>query len=127
MSRARRLSTFALGFALLGTFLAAWVAHDWILTEAPATCAYRRITGLSCCFCGLTRSFAHATHGELAQAREANPGWWVAVLVTAGLGVAFILAALLDRDILKPLGRTLRRWWWLLLLAVIVLTALRRG
>ena len=39
----------------------------------PSTCAFRRITGLPCPGCGLTRSWVLTAHGHLRHASERHP------------------------------------------------------
>ena len=41
--------------------------------RVPETCAAYRFFGVNCPGCGLTRTFIHAAHGELAAAMDLNP------------------------------------------------------
>lgn len=45
----------------------------WFGHEVPVVCMFRRLTGLSCLGCGLTRSFVLLVHGEWADAFRTNP------------------------------------------------------
>ena len=40
--------------------------------EVPVLCTFRRLTGLECPGCGLTRSFTFMAHGSIGGAFEAN-------------------------------------------------------
>ncbi len=46
--------------------------HFGIHVELPATCMSRRIFGISCPGCGLTRSFVALAHGDIRMAIDAN-------------------------------------------------------
>ncbi len=40
--------------------------------EVPVLCGFRRITGMPCMGCGMTRSFTFMAHGQVRQAFEMN-------------------------------------------------------
>ena len=103
MPARQRALLWSLGF--LGTFPVAFVAKSWIVTTSLIICPFRAITGLPCLFCGLTRAFAYATHGEFAAAYEANPLWWLAALLVAAQGIALLSRAL------GPVATIGRRYW----------------
>jgi hypothetical protein len=41
--------------------------------DVPTLCTFRRLTGMGCPGCGLTRSFVFLAHGQLAEAFRLNP------------------------------------------------------
>jgi len=49
----------------------------------PGTCAFRRITGVPCPGCGMTRSFISTAHGKLADAWRFNPAGVVLFSIVA--------------------------------------------
>lgn len=52
----------------------------------PELCTLKRVTGLSCPGCGLTRCFISLAHGDLASAWAFNPaGIWLFAVVAAQL------------------------------------------
>jgi hypothetical protein len=52
----------------------------------PEICMLRRLTGLSCPGCGLTRCFISLAHGDFASAWSFNPaGLWLFAIVAAQL------------------------------------------
>ncbi len=76
--------------------LAAWTPPD---DASLSICFTRRIVGLPCPGCGLTRSLSHLLQGNLARAMELHPlaplaaadalvGWGVWGLVVHGLAAA---------------------------------------
>ncbi len=75
------------------------------------TCFFRKVTGHYCPFCGMTRSFNAAMHGEFGRAFYENP--MGPVLIISGLLLFFwqCLALLIKRHpaekVWKILGKTL--------------------
>ena len=65
------------GWALAGAggVAAALVLHVWVPSNDPrfAICALRRLTGLPCPGCGMTRAFAHLAKGEWSAAVHDHP------------------------------------------------------
>jgi hypothetical protein len=58
----------------LAGLLAAAIALDPKRVDAlPAFCPFRRLTGLPCPTCGLTRSWSHAVRGQLTDATALHP------------------------------------------------------
>ena len=110
--RAARARPLAWALILLGTFPIAFLSRPWLLTSAITLCPFRAVTGRPCVFCGLTRAFACATHGEFAQAFGFHPFWWVAALLIGGMGVAFLVTGLTGRELprLLPLSWRARSW-----------------
>lgn len=54
---------------------------DWPL---PEVCQSKRFLGWDCPGCGLTRSFVHLAHGDIAASLAVHPlGWLVALYVAA--------------------------------------------
>ncbi len=67
--------------AIIGAFALAPTSEDSLVlplgfagvkVQLPETCASRRILGVSCPGCGLTRSFVFMAHGEWRRAAKAN-------------------------------------------------------
>ena len=62
---------------LYGCLTAAVTAATLITAESvedlPPVCAFRRLTGLPCPGCGLTRSWVLTAHGRLRQASNRHP------------------------------------------------------
>ena len=51
--------------------------------ELPPLCLFKRLTGLDCLGCGLSRSFTYVGHGRLLDAfhmHKAGPFFWLLVL-----------------------------------------------
>ncbi|HHO51085.1 MAG TPA: DUF2752 domain-containing protein [Deltaproteobacteria bacterium] len=52
--------------------------------EVPVLCSFRRLTGVGCPGCGLTRSFVFVGHGRILEAFWMNPLGPLAYLAVAG-------------------------------------------
>ena len=62
------------GAGLAGLALAS-LFHVWVPPEDPrfVICLFRRLTGIPCPGCGMTRAFAHLAKGEWAAAWVSHP------------------------------------------------------
>lgn len=57
--------------------------------DGVVVCPFRRVTGLECPACGLTRSWVHLAHGDLTASVAAHP--FGVVLVVALLVLAWLV------------------------------------
>ncbi len=91
---------------------------DWL----PNTCPLRRLTGIPCATCGMTRAAAALCHGELARASAFNIAA-VPLALLLGAWMALVAwEAITDRAIIRPVWRrcgTVVTW----LLVVLMLAA----
>ena len=70
------------------------LARLWPFEQLPLwSCPLRRIAGLPCPSCGMTRAFVRVTHGDLAGALKVSPLGLVLAL-TAALLTAYLAARL---------------------------------
>lgn len=69
------------GAAALGVLLAWAAAH----AAGEPACALRRLAGLECATCGVTRALAHLARGDWAGALAAHP-WVPLALAQLGIG-----------------------------------------
>ncbi|MDE9366874.1 DUF2752 domain-containing protein [Luteipulveratus sp. YIM 133132] len=81
---------------------AAAVLPPSAVSGGPTICPFRLLTGLPCPACGLTRSWAHAAHGDLSGAFALHP----LGPVTLAAAVVAVLLVLLRRRL--PSGRPAR-------------------
>lgn len=88
---------------------AALISPDHV-EDGPVVCPFRRLTGLPCPGCGLTRSWVYLAHGWWRESLAAHPFGVVAV-VAAVLLVGGVLVALLRRAPLPDLDAVVRRPW----------------
>lgn len=97
----RALWCWAAGAVLAG---AAVALASWTPPDDPrlALCAFRRLSGVACPGCGLTRALAHLAKGEWHAALVMHP--------LAPLVVAQAVAAWLAWSV-RPRGRRLPRLW----------------
>ncbi|MBN2026776.1 MAG: DUF2752 domain-containing protein [Actinobacteria bacterium] len=88
-------------------------------TIAPG-CLFHRITGLPCLLCGMTRSLAATTHGQLGEAFRMHllgpPFFIVVAVVSVGLAAEFMFSR---RILPRPSERAWKSigWWTLGVLA----------
>ncbi len=95
-----------LGALLLSVFPLARAIHPYLTPPSDASvCAFRTITGKPCPFCGLTRAFSYATHGDFSAAFGFNMFWWLAALLVAGVGIVALMDGVSGNDRLKRLRR----------------------
>lgn len=94
--------------------------QEWVDRLTPG-CLFRRLTGLPCLLCGMTRSFAACSHGRLAEAFRYHllgpPLYYLVVALTLGL----FLERMAGRPLLPRPGEEARRrmaWASLALLAM---------
>ncbi len=92
-----------LGILLISVFPLARVIHPYMTPSDFTVCAFRTITGKPCPFCGLTRAFSHAAHGDFSAAFGFNMFWWLAALLTAGVGIVALADGVSGNDRLKRL------------------------
>jgi hypothetical protein len=69
---------------------AAAALHFWVPPTDPRyiVCLFRRVTGLPCPGCGMTRAFAHLAKGEWRAAVHDHP---LAPLLAAEVGMAWLV------------------------------------
>ncbi len=67
------LLTLALGVVVAAALMSpSSEALSFFGAEVPVMCGFRRITGMPCMGCGMTRSFTYMAHGQVRQAFEMN-------------------------------------------------------
>jgi hypothetical protein len=97
-----------LAAAAVGCLCLAGLLSPAGVTDGPVVCPFRRLTGLPCPGCGMTRAWVFAEHGRFGEAIAANPF----VLVLLPSAVVFVVAvglALLGRRRPPDLGALVRR------------------
>jgi hypothetical protein len=92
-----------------------WISPDHV-EDGPVICPFRRLTGLPCPGCGLTRSWVYLAHGWWRESLAAHPFGIVAVVAAAALVVA-VVVALVRRTPPPDLDALVRRPWVLAVVA----------
>ena len=114
-----------IGGAFASVFVAATIISEQTITHGPAICPLKIATGLDCPFCGMTRAFVFAAHGDLSAASGFNPGWPLAAVMVI---VAVILCwrdASAGSDLAGRLWRGILARGWLIFAALSLLTLVR--
>lgn len=91
----------ATGLAALAGFA---LMHVWVPAEGRenALCLLRRLTGIPCPGCGMTRAFAHLAKGEWSAALAAHP---CAPLLALELGLLWLAWGARLRGLAVPASR----------------------
>lgn len=80
------------------------------IEDGPVVCPFRRLTGLPCPGCGLTRSWVYLAHARWADAVAAHPFGALAAVAALVLVVAVVVARARRRPP-PDLNRFVRRPW----------------
>lgn len=89
---------------------AAFLVSPDHVEDGPVICPFRRVTGLPCPGCGLTRSWVYLAHGWWREAFAAHLFGAVAALAAVAL-VAGVVVALVRRRPPPDLDAFVRRPW----------------
>jgi hypothetical protein len=79
----------------LAAFATAAVVSPAAAGSGPVVCPFRRLTGLPCPACGLTRSWVDLAHGDLVGSVQQNP---FGPVLLAGLVALVVLVVRARRD-----------------------------
>ena len=120
-----RIRCLLLAALLFATLAAIWLIQPFICSSDYTICFFRTVTGKPCVFCGLTRAFAYAMHGNLDSAFACNKFWWLAALITLCLAFFSLLDATGKTALMRRLGNFRSTHAWYLAGAVIILTLIR--
>lgn len=88
------------------------------IDDGPVICPFRRLTGLECPGCGLTRSWVHAMHGNLGTSWAEHPFGIPLLLFVLGLAVTVLVrrarrrpAPDLNRLVRNPVSKLVLAGW----------------
>ena len=116
------------GLMFLGTVPLSWLIRDAIVGNNDGkywVCGFRKITSIPCPLCGLTRAFAHVTHGQFDLAFQRNPAWPVAMAIILILGFSLLVDGIKGTDSFGKIGNILKPYWWHLIATVLAFGVLR--
>lgn len=102
----------------VGAAIVAAVLSPAHIDHGPVLCPFRRLTGLPCPGCGMTRSWVHLMHGQWRDAVVANPFGIVALAAVLALAVYVVVCRVrrrpapeLDRLVRTPPARVIVAAW----------------
>ena len=98
------------------------VILPWLKLPLPETCTARMQFGIDCPGCGLTRSFIHLAHGNLADAWQLQP---LSFAIFAYAVFQIPLAILHLRHVQPDWLATSTRWNSIILIALVLALGLR--
>ena len=133
LGRGERVAQAAVAAVLAAVFVASFAGVDRVKLYPPlgagdggtSICLLKRLTGIPCMTCGMTRSFCAISRGRLAEAVRFHP---LGPVVYAMLAVVMIRAAVMAAYGRMWLARTVRVLIWsipVLVAAAIVIWAVR--
>lgn len=125
ISNQHRLKKFVGGLLILSVFPGAWLIKPILPDQGFNTCIFHIVTGKPCPFCGLTRAFTHAAHGEFRTAFAFNSLWWLFALIIAAIGITACLDAITGKNQLRCLGRIWEKYRWPALFLLLTWTVVR--
>jgi hypothetical protein len=96
-----RLAAAGLGLALL--------VPPGLVARGPVLCPVRRLTGVPCPGCGLTRSIGLLLHGRIREATNLHPFSPLVLATLVGFAVRPEPGGVVGRWVSSPQGRNLRR------------------
>lgn len=101
--------TEVMAFGGVAALVAAFAISPDHIDDGPVICPFRRLTGLPCPGCGLTRSWVHLAHGQWGDALLANPFGLVTAAGVLALATLVVRARLrgsqppdVDAFLLRP-------------------------
>ncbi|THI96806.1 DUF2752 domain-containing protein [Nocardioides sp.] len=118
MTTPRLASTEVLAAGGVVALAAACLLSPEQIEDGPVLCPFRRLTGLPCPGCGLTRSWVYLVHGWWRESFLAHPFGPLAVALVVVLALLAVRARLrrtaapsLDRIVTHPAGIVVAVAW----------------
>ena len=118
-TRKRRVKRIGFGLLMLTPFLIAWLVPPEFVHSKYSICFFRTVTDKPCPFCGLTRAYVHAAHGDFKSASLYHPFWWIAAMVMVVTAASALIDGLFGTRTLMLLKRLVLNYVWVVV-AIIV-------
>jgi hypothetical protein len=119
-----RLRLIISGMLLYAVFPTAWLIRPFLSDDAPI-CIFRQLTAKPCLFCGLTRSFANAAHGDFHKAFAYHPLWPLVAAIVFAIATICLIDALWGTNLLIVAKRVWNLPVWVLLVLLVILSLVR--
>ncbi len=108
-----RWGPLAASALLAGVFPLAWLIRPLAMEGRYTICIFRTVLDRPCPLCGMTRAFASAAHGQLAQASHYHPLWPLAAGIIAAFAILLAIDGATGSRWAGWAGRRLRPLWLL--------------
>lgn len=125
LSPVERRQRFLIGGAFASVFLIAGVIQPNTVVNGPVTCLLKWCTGMDCPFCGMTRAFVFAAHGNLTAANQFNPAWPIAAIIILTVVILCWRDARTGSNLAGQLWRWMIAHGWMLVTVLVLLTIAR--
>lgn len=119
------LRPLLVGTAFASVFVIAALVPQAAAEQGPVLCPLKFATGLDCPFCGLTRAFVCAAHGNFAAATSYNPAWPAVALAILMVTLLCWHDAYRGSRCASSLGHALMTKAWMIVAGLVLLTGIR--
>lgn len=113
------------GFLMVFLFPAVWV-FKYLYPSFPVTiCFFKTVTGKPCPFCGLTRAFSQALHGNFQKAFEFHPLWWLSILLILCAIIVLLYEGFTGNDRISKRLRAGQNFSWIFIIFAVITLIVR--
>ena len=109
-----RWKSILIGSILLLILPVTGILSKEIQEKSKGGCLVQSAFQTPCPFCGMTRAFSFAAHGDLTQANQLNPGWSILFFIMVILGVLHILDGLTGKLGFEEFWPKFTSYFWIL-------------
>lgn len=90
----QRWQNILIGSALLLILPLTGIFAKEIQKESNGGCLTKSLFQVDCPFCGMTRAFSFAAHGNFEKANYLNQGWSIMLFIIVTIGIFYLLAGI---------------------------------
>lgn len=120
-----RWKSVLIGSVLLLILPITGILSEEIQKESRGGCLIKSAFQTNCPFCGMTRAFSFAAHGDLAKANQLNPGWSVALFIIVALGILHLLDGFTEKTRIEAFWAKIASQFWVFICLGATFTIIR--